>query len=213
MISTCALSSTLPNDFIAASHTAHLSRLATSTTQHLPRQIWMAHSRASSLFGGLLQLNLTCLPDSLLSKANGFTGDQCSILFNLVVIHTLVSLHQKMGNDLAPVHYSNLIASTSRLVSMIANKLDISTILHFLLELVVNLYSSCLQKERVLSLAEQTLTLGHCTPDTEFEAVPGVKVTVPTTATQPGKFASHVEKTIAPESYSNRYSVIGVAQR
>ena len=197
VISTCNIHSAMPDDFIAACHTAHLSRLATSPTQPLSKHIWMVDSYPDvpSSFSGLLQLNLVSLPKSLLSKADHFTAKQFSILFSLVVIHTTVALQPKRGNELAPVHYSNLTTSINRLVSMGDKELDISTILHFLIELVGDLYSSCLQKEKMQNLAKEALTVDHSTPGAEYSPIPGVELTVPT-INSTGKLANQAEKAV-----------------
>ncbi len=201
VICTCSVRSTLPDDFVAASRTAHLSRIATAATSHLPKQTWMVDSYCDkpSSFGGLLQLNLAHLPKSLISRTDHLTGKQFPVLFNLVVIHSLVAFQPKRGNELAPVHYSNLITSIGRLVSVVAKKLDIPIILHFLLELVRDLYSNCIEKEQMQSLAEGTLTVDHCAPGTNFSPLPGVELAVPTT-TSLEKFAEHVERTIKTAS-------------
>lgn len=197
VIATCSLRSTLPDDFISACHTAHLSRLATTASQTLSKQIWMVDSYPNmpSAFSGLLQLNLACIPRSLLSKAKQFSEKQFSMLFNLSVIHTSVSFQLKKGNELAPVHYSNLVTSIDRLVSMVGKSLEVSLMFHFLIELVVDLYSSCLQKEIVEDLAQKSLLMEHCIPRAEYSPVAGVKMTVPATSSSE-KLSKRVEEAV-----------------
>lgn len=62
---------------------------------------------------------------------------------------------------------------------MVTKKLDFQIILHFLSELVVNLYSNCVQKEGLQSVAKETLIANHCSPGAEFNPFPDVAVTVP----------------------------------
>lgn len=187
----------LTTEFVAACRTAHLSRLATEKTLSLPLKVWMvdyvASPSSSSSFLSLLQFNLAHLPERLLQQCQSLPSHIYPILFNLVVIHTAVALLSAVGCELAPVHYSNLLACATRLLSMHKGHVDGSVLLHSLQGLVNHVYSGCVPREKLEGVIRTSLSVDACSASGGIiQPLPGVQVKVPTS--NPTEFLDHVLK-------------------
>lgn len=156
-------------------------------------------------FTGLLQLNLSSLPENLTRNVlNSSHRTHKSALFNLTVMHTLAILELKKGNELAPVHYSNLLTSVGHLASLISRDLGVSVMLASLSWLVTDLYSGCLVKERCQALSEGLLSVEVCSPGADLQPMCGVELTVPSSSVSTvGEIMEHVRRTASetPHKY------------
>ena len=186
VVCTCNMRCTLPADFIGACRTGDLSRLTTPTTHALPRHIWMVDTydhRDHTSLAGLLQLNLGSLPDKLVQDIlSSREQTYRAALFNLAVVHTSASFERVRGNELAPVHYSNLLTTVSRLGSLSSRGLEVTTVLHSLTLLVADLYSGCLTEEKCQAMAEGLLSIEVCSPGADIVPRLGTQLTVPPAA-------------------------------
>lgn len=126
------------------------------------------------------------------------------------------------GDELAPVHYSNFLTAVDRLLSH-ASETDLhsssthilgavetptlsQSTLHLLSTLVVDLYSGCAPKLKLLSLVEEILSVEHCSPNVCIKPHPGVELTTPTSTISQSRFVQHVEQTAKTnqENWSQR---------
>lgn len=156
-----------------------------------------SYQNQPSAFGGLLLLNLAYLPKSVLSNAAQLTDkNHWAVLFCLVVIHTAIALEERGGNELIPVHYSNLLVCIDRLVSVAAGRFQMATLLQSLSTLVVDTYSGCVAQEKLQAVVEKLLSSECCSPGASLRPHPGVEVSVPGSAVSPKMFAEHVRKTV-----------------
>ena len=201
VICTASVRSTLPGDLVGACRTAHLSRLATHATKHLPVEVWMAdrYTDQSSSFRDLLQFNFAHIPESIFSQCDSLTSDLHLVVFDLIIIHTAVAIQPLRGNELAPIRYTYLLTCLSKLVSMSENKLNISTILLSLRKLVAGLYSCCVAKENLEALISECLSERACSPDSHIKPHPNVEVTVPATNVPLKKFVEQVGSLVVTE--------------
>ncbi len=172
----------LPPDLTATSFTAHLSRLSTEVTQSLPPGVWMVDSYTDILhnFNALLQFNLANLPEDILSQCHSL--DMGHFLFVLVTIHTAVALGPVVGDELTPVHYTNLLACINRLVSMATARLDRVTLIQSLSFQVTNVYGGCVSREKLDNILTGSLSVETCLPDATIRPHPGVEIRIPESA-------------------------------
>jgi hypothetical protein len=174
-----------------------------------------------SSFTHLLRYNLAYLPDKQLSKAGDLPGEIQPLLFNLAVFHTSVAMLPARADDLAPVHYSNFLTAVDRVLSGVyhhpsstestSSILELihhhtsstkspppaSSMLQSMLQslsmLVLDMYSSCAPKDKLLPLVHEILTLENCSPNAHIRPHPDVELTTPTSTISQDRFIKDTE--------------------
>ena len=177
-------SSHLTAEFVEACQTAHLSRLATEKTQGLPLAVWTMDSttsHSSSAFLSLLQFHLAHLPATMLLQCQSLPSDLQPVVFNLVVIHTAVTMLPKAGGRFVPVHYSILLACITRLVSMHEGRVDQLVILHSLGAFIKHVYCACISSNQFDAIVTASLHTDTCSASGGMlRPLPGVEIVTPT---------------------------------
>ena len=214
VIFTASSHSILPDDLLTSCHMAHLSRLATSSTHSLPKQAWMVDSYADnpSSFKHLLCYNLAILPKHLLSEAERLPNILQPVLFNLAVLHTAVALLPSRGDDLAPVHYSYFLTAVYKLLSTAEHTLHCTSstekvgaeerteavsqsTLHYLSTLVLDVYSGCAPRDKLLAVMQEILSVKSCSLNAHIRPHPDVELITPASAISNDRFTKHIEST------------------